>query len=219
MASKNIKFSATINNTKSSRLVEFFSGDQNISVWESEAKLLQEFQQKALQDRVRERDRPQERGNHLVEAIVASDNRQVRGDGFIVGQGLAEGSAQRYFRLIDQGTDIFVGRTLLGFFLDEGGRRLPPRPDAHDAAKLVQLTQGGGLRNTKGQFRSRALKSDESAHEGGRNGELPRGVFLITINKPIQPYDYIQVGFNNWLEGAKERIVTKLRENLRRNFR
>lgn len=188
-------------------------------VYEQEAERLQVSQQEALKERIQGTGRPQTRSNFLVEAIVSPANRNISKNGFTVGEGVAVSEAGPYFRMIDQGSDKFVHRTLLGWFLDEGGRRMPPRPGAKDAGRLIQLKKqepiprGGGLRNTKSQFRSLKLKEGEAAHEP----RVGSGAFVIHINHPIPRYNYIRGGLERWIQsGGKRRIETAIKNAARR---
>ena len=68
--------------------------------------------------------RPQRKTQYLITAMESSENRAVSFDGFVIGTkaALDHGPVASYYRNLEEGTSIFVGRELTGFFLAPAGQ-------------------------------------------------------------------------------------------------
>jgi hypothetical protein len=173
-----------------------------------------------LEDRIREMGRPQKSSEHLINALLDERNRASDANGFWVGNDefLQDSAAGRYFRNLEYGSTVFVGRIIEGFFAGANGRPIEPGQGravagAKDALRLVQTgnfknqaeTRAGRFKGpdpygnpsrssrTEGEFPVAGGGGVERHIEGG--GANHRGPSRpILIRNPIPAYYYFRDG-------------------------
>lgn len=137
------------------------------------AKEVNKAQQEVLLERIARRGREQKGSEALVSALVEDGNRELIGTsgtgGFVAGvdKFLNSSQAAPYWRNLEQGTHIFVGRRMYGFFRS-GGSWSPPTNQRRMQTDL-RLVYG---RDARGN---------------------PNNTW-VTIQNPIQPYRYLEGG-------------------------
>lgn len=190
---------------------------------ENAAKLIS----KRLADQIAKTGR-QQRGsasNSLVSLLKHRDNRDATNSGFVVGvKGFLESSqAAPYFRNLEEGTSIFVGRELQGFFRSAEGRTYGP---SRTRRSDVRLFQTGGYflgkatvtnpDGSKTQFDSRTARAGSAAGSyAQKHGEVGRKRladagfprFRIRIRRPIPAYGFYRFGGLEWLASGDEKKV------------
>lgn len=104
-----------------------------------------------LEERIRETGRPQKTTQALVEALLDPRNRSSDATGFTVGidSFLEESKAGRYFRNLEYGSNVFVGRIIEGFFAGANGRPIEPGQGraVAGAKNALRLVQTGNFTN------------------------------------------------------------------------
>lgn len=93
-----------------------------------------------LESRIKAGGRPQRSTQALIHALRAEENRDFNAQGFTVGieAYLDSTPAGPYYRNLEYGSNVFVGRVIEGFFQSPGGATLSPIQGARDALKLIQ---------------------------------------------------------------------------------
>lgn len=193
---------------------------------------MQEQQVKVLTDRIKAHGRPQVERPHGAEALVRAwgsrSNRVTSADGFAVGipEFLDASPVAPYWRFIESGTDIFVGRALRGAFRTLEGQFVAPQRGRypHDP-RLIQLVTGqykpnsAGKRNAIRQYlgkdaEGRVLRENQRAANQRRRREVkallsPEGKlpgWRIVIKRPIPAYEFGAEGARLWqLSGDAQR--------------
>lgn len=158
------------------------------------AEKLQKEIHDALDTAIRDGGRPQQREGRLLKAILDERNRHVTEDGYYVGR-LDEswsGEVRQYYKGLEIGTSVFVGRYLRGAFLTEGGTLDIPRKGGRDPRFLQFGPIGPLLKDDTFETRRGVNASDPSS------GTRPRKVRGVLIKNPIKPYHYTQTGFRNF---------------------
>lgn len=137
---------------------------------------LQEDIATVLEDKVRARGRRQRAKNdgaRLADAIRSSDNRRVNQLGFTVGY-LDENAAVRpYYRNLEQGSSVHVGRYLSGVFTSKGAT--DPRPGLRKYGRDARFPQRDPFRYDR-------------PYDPG-----------VKIKNPIIGYRYIEGGIDNFV--------------------
>jgi hypothetical protein len=180
---------------------------------------------KALKESIARTERVQRGTDYLIKALEDPEGYVATRDGFVIGGDFLEHSAAKaYFRNLEVGTRIFVGRELRGGFLSgEGGSfsgpdssrigldpRLPQTGSFFALTKEAKATSAGRAADlASGKRKGFPQQFGESATRLPLAGG-PRG-FRIVIRNPIQPHEYFLNGRIEWLKsGEKERIYKKL---------
>lgn len=176
----------------------------------------------ALEAKIASNRRPQKETKNLLEALKAPENIDFNAQGFTVGIDtyLESTPAGKYFRNLEFGSSVFVGRVIEGFFSDGGGRRLKPEDGAKNALKLVQVgsftnpgdTKAGRFKEaapisvnpsrsarTEGTFAVNNTAADRRLLERGHRGPS----HAIVIKNPIPSYFY----FRDGVEAFKAKAV------------
>lgn len=153
------------------------------------AKDIQDRQVKQLDEQIRGHGRPQEerpgQGARLLQrTIEGRDWTSSNDQGFTIG---ASGTLDKYplaayWRHIEFGSDIFVGRILHGFFLGPGGKgRFPPMEERYPSdSRLIQVLK---------------FHEANSSYRNPRGGRFP---FDIRIHRPIPEYRFLAAGYNEY---------------------
>ena len=104
------------------------------------ATILQDDIVGVLEDRIADTGRPQKGSEALIRALLSSGNMDYDSKGFTVGidEYLESTPAGPYFRNLEYGSRVFVGRIIHGFFEGPEGNKLDARAGAKDALRLVQ---------------------------------------------------------------------------------
>lgn len=181
-----------------------------------------------LEERIRQHGRPQKESQNLIEALKDPRNRASDANGFWVGNDefLQDSKAGRYFRNLEYGSSVFVGRIIEGFFAGANGRPMEPGQGraiagSRDALRLVQT---GNFKNpadtAAGRFKgpdpygnpSRSSRTEgEFPVSGGGGAERHvesranhRGPSRpIVIRNPIPHYDYFRDGIRAFRRRAE----------------
>lgn len=152
------------------------------------ARGIQRTQADTLAQRIDEHGRPQdarEQGERLLQrAIESSDYIDYTGGGFRVGTSeFDEFPLNTYWRHIEFGSRVFVGRILHGYYRQAGGRsRWPPLESRYPIdARLIQVLEfheaGTGLKRM------------------GKENGFP---FDIEIRRPIPAYHFLEAGYEKY---------------------
>ena len=177
-----------------------------------------------LQERIRETGRPQRETEYLVNALKDPRNIDFDAKGFTVGMDdfLQQSKAGRYFRNLEYGSRVFVGRVIEGFFAGPSGRPIEPGQGravegAKDALRLVQtgaFTNPADKPSGRYQYPDRPSRNpSRSARTAGeftiRGGGVSPDLYNvllpgsgnhrgpsrpITIRNPIPAYHYFSEG-------------------------
>lgn len=135
-----------------------------------------------LAKRIREKGREQKqddiREGALFKAINSADNRDVKLSGYTVGYLERFPDINPYFRGLEQGSDVFLGRFLRGSFKNRDGGWVRPIEGGKDY-KFVQ-------------WQKHLPKGHPALHGGG---DVDVRLFPgILIRNPIRPYHYFREG-------------------------
>ncbi len=107
----------------------------------------------------------------LVRALREPENIQSDAEGFtvVVDSVMDDSAAGKYYRNLEYGSDVFVGRVIEGFFLEANGRPMGPQEGSKTAVRLIQA----------GNFTNRGPKSQAAGGPAlGRGGRKnPAGRF------------------------------------------
>lgn len=159
--------------------------------------------QDELRGRIRDTGRQQNvgkgRNSHLIRALSSPKNRIATKDGFavVLDEFMNSSKAAPYWRNLEYGSRVHVGREMSGFFLSRSGRVFPPLSNErfHRHGRLIQT--GATFGGTKENFTS-TIKVGKN--EGGKGTINNRGGgFRIVIKNPIPAYEYASQGAANFL--------------------
>lgn len=168
--------------------------------------------QQELRDRVADNGREQNvgrgRNSHLIRAINQPKNRVASADGFAVMlyDYMNSSKAAPYWRNLESGSRVHVGRELRGFFLSRSGKAFPPLRNEkfHTHGRLIQTNKI--FARTK-ESKANIVKRDGSfdLRFGITKKPLkdPDGTgFKIIIRRPIPAYHYISQGAAEFIEAT-----------------
>lgn len=220
---------------------KFQSGQVEMrAAFERMAKQVQESQLDVLKQRIEEHGRPQVERPHGANALFrvwgSTGNRQSSADGFVVGieDFLDASVVAPYYRFIEEGTSLFVGRTLRGAFrtvegtwVAPSGARYPQDP------RLIQIMtgtykNGKAIRQYLGKDAEGAVQRESQRAATQRRkrqikalmspeGRLPG--WRIRINRPIPAYEFATEGASLWMSSGQaeqefQRALSDFREFL-----
>lgn len=182
------------------------------AVHQVQAEALQQDIVEALETAIDERGRQQRPEQLLLKAVRDRRFIQYNVDGWTVG-GLDEewaGRARLYYRNLEVGTRIFVGRTVPGYFL---------RPIEGGGGNMQQMGNEGP--QGKLTYKFKFLKNQTYAQRGFNNKDLfvyaPYSGNRIKIQRPIVGYHYFRQGYSKFINsgGTGVRYLTQFRRALR----
>jgi hypothetical protein len=202
---------------------KFQSGQVEMhAAFERMAQHVQQEQVKILVDRIKAHGRPQVERPHGANALVriwgSSGNRIANADGFAVGieEFLDSSAVAPYYRFIEEGTDIFVGRVLRGAFRTLEGSFVAPNAKRYPRdPRLIQLVTGqyktgGAIRQFQGKDAQGQVQREtqRAANQRRRRevkalltkGKLPG--WRIVIRNPIPAYQFAEEGASVWLRSG-----------------
>ena len=125
--------------------------------------------------------------------------------------------AAPYYRNLETGTRIFVGRELRGFFQSASGSASPPSADRFRRdPRLIQTNKFfAGTKGSREELKKQAARGDFSPGKqtyGRTRRRLPepkldsqgraRGGFKIIIKNPIPAYRYFELGGDRYLRSG-----------------
>lgn len=180
-----------------------------------------------LRQRVSRTGREQKGTDSLFESILDPRYQTANRDGFVLGgKAFEQSPARLYFRNLERGSDVFLGREIGGFFVGASGGISAPGKDRTDL-RLIQLgrvySSRPGARSTQdnpipigslydqktGKLRVvKANANPDSRFGNGRTNGEGRQVasnfgYRIIIKNPIPAYAYFQRGGLDWLESGQ----------------
>jgi hypothetical protein len=184
-----------------------FTSAQNAARLQNErmAEELANYMVKALDEAVAQRGRPQRGTELLARAILDPENRDANIDGFVVGTDYLDRSpAKSYWRGVEEGSAVHVGRLIYGWFADSvpssPGERFAPMEGRVDR-RLIQVS-----------------RENYPQHFGpvGKGGAAhSAGPFFFRIKNPIPAYQFMEKGRKEWLAtDALERSYRKVFEDV-----
>lgn len=173
-----------------------------------------------LQQRVRATGRTQRPTQTLI--LLLRDDRALDAsiDGWVVGRaGFFESSkAGPYYRNLETGTRIFVGRELRGFFQSASGQASPPSGERfRKDPRLIQVNKFfAGTKSSREELKKQAQdgRFSPGLQKFGRTqrrlkepkqddkGRTPGG-FKIIIRNPIPAYYYFRDGGNRFMRSGQ----------------
>lgn len=165
-------------------------GRATAAAHEDLAKILQGYIAKELEDRIEAHGRVQSRANLLIKKIGDPQNRRVRPEGFSVGflDEQWSGEVRKYYRGLEIGTSVHVGRFLRGGFLSAATGDLVGPEEGGKDGRFIQF------KNPKGP-----LLSDQTfVSREGNGGRRGKRVPVVRIKNRIKPYHYTRTGFQNF---------------------
>lgn len=139
--------------------------------------VVEAFEQSLLQV-----ERVQKRQRYLHKALASPKAVKYNLDGFVYLPAgyLDRSAARRYWRLIEDGTSIFVGRELRGFFRSLEGKTSSPSASRQGADPYMP------------QMKKKPSKKKIAA---AKSGKFVKGIgHPITIRNPILAHNYIEHG-------------------------
>lgn len=172
---------------------------------DSLAMLLQRGIAAELQASIKQRGRDQRETQLLLGAIMDERTRVVNVTGFTVGNLDQFAIVRDYYENLDVGTDVFEGRRIYGMFQSSGGHLV-------DARSL----EGGREEQVDPrfiQFRSARSASRKSRKRGRHIRSLP----FITIQHPIEGYEYFEKGAKRFRKGGTAIILAAYKEAFKQN--
>ena len=175
--------------------------------------LLQQQMAGKLIDALKKRGRAQDRGNMLIDAIMSEDNAVVDVSGFSVGYLDQFDKVRLYYRNLEEGTAIFVGRTIHGIFIGEDGLPSAPAKRKRRKGRDNVIPYNGQQRLPPAGLEGGLVNGAAGGGGGtaGENNRDPRfASYLISrtgrpapalvITHQITGYHYIEDGFLAWRE-------------------
>jgi hypothetical protein len=160
-----------------------------------------------LQKRISATGRVQRRagGGILVDLLMSGRVVDASSDTFVVGGRLLDQSpARSYYRNLETGTRIFVGREFGGAFKSLSGRFYGPSADRFRAdPRLIQF--GATFSNSQSTIKVGSHGTTRGGVDVGHGKKtesgrvLNRRGFRIVIRNPIPAYHYFLVGGQNYL--------------------
>lgn len=141
----------------------------------------------ALVEKLQQRGRDQRRSEYLLEAIMEEDNRRVNLRGWTVGYLGENSKVALYYRNLEIGTDVFVGRAIEGSFQDSGGRLMPATSDREAQIDPRFL-----------QFSSQDKHGNQTFTTGRDGEQVERHPHTIFIQHAIAPYRYFETGLSEF---------------------
>lgn len=188
-----------------------------------------------LRQQISRTGRQQKGSQDLLDSVLDPRYQTATRDGFVLGgREFEQSPARLYFRNLEQGSDVFLGREIGGFFASATGGISAPGADRTDL-RLIQLgrvfSNRPGARSTPDNpipvgslydqktGKLRVVKASASANTRFGNGRATsegRQVatnfgYRIIIKNPIPAYEYFQRGGLDWLEsGQAEALYAQL---------
>lgn len=159
-----------------------------------------------LEKRIRRHGRPQSdrKKPQLVQLLRAKEARKANIDGFVINPDgyLESTTAAPYYRNLEEGTDVFVGRELSGYFRSLEGRAYPARSDRlRQDPRLFQTgkfyagrkaaKEGLAAQKAAGEYRPGAQKYGRASKKPKHEGRVQ---FSIIIRNRIEGYQYFRLG-------------------------
>lgn len=164
-----------------------------------------------LEVQIRRTGRTQRPNDTLVQLLRSPNAVDASIDGWVVGRaGFFENSpAAPYYRNLETGTRIHVGRELRGFFLSASGKASPPSGERYRRdPRLIQVNKFfAGTKGSREELKKQSERGDFRPGQqtfGRTKRRLPepqldeqgraKGGFKIIIRRPIPAYKYFEVG-------------------------
>lgn len=143
-------------------------------------------QAEALREAVGATGRPQRATRYLERALVSEGNWRATADGFAVGieAFLRSTRAAPYYRNLEEGSEVHVGRVLHGLFLTPGGRLEGPVAGSKSAVQAIVTRTVFG--------------SEPDNRQTSIGTARPRGARFV-IQRPIPAYHFMRNGTERYL--------------------
>ena len=174
-----------------------------------------------LMSRIEEHGRDQRGTEELPKALMGDGNRYVSQDGWTFGipSYLDSTPVGPYWRNLEVGTDVFVGRQFRGWFINVAGEKLFPSELRVDP-KLAQYGPVGtdvGQQDQAETITYTFRGKQKTTKAGGQTQQMLGTIRtrqrapVITIKNPIEGYFYIERGGNEYLaSGHIEQVYDEL---------
>lgn len=144
-----------------------------------------------LRESIAQRGREQRGTDLLLKALASPENIDYNIDGFVVTTSYLDRSPVRtYWRGLEEGTSVHVGRLITGYFSDASlAGRYAPAEGGKDA-RMIQLRRTPGV--------IRAVKENETAG----SSQFGKGPWQFRIRHKIQGYQYLAKGARAYAESG-----------------
>lgn len=145
----------------------------------------------------------------LIRAMKSPENIDYNIDRFVVVTSYLDRSAARtYWRGLEEGSKVHVGRLITGFFSDASLSTRSGPSESRNEARMIQLPRTRGV--------LRAVKESQREPTASRpNPYHDKGPWQFRIRNPIPAYQYMHKGAERYLaSGFTERRYKQLQREL-----